>query len=58
MGLTQQGSHRHSHECVAPIHHDPSYEMPCHKLPDHGISASVAYELISSSELLLDGRRG
>jgi glutamate decarboxylase len=55
MGLTEQGSHRHSHECVAPIHHDPKYQMPCHALPEHGISAGTAYELISSS-LLLDGQ--
>jgi glutamate decarboxylase len=55
MGLTAQGSHRHSHECVVPIHHDPQYEMPCHTLPEHGINANTAYELISSS-LLLDGQ--
>ena len=49
MGLIEQGSHRHSHTPTTPIHHDPKYQMPCHKLPDQGISASVAYELISSS---------
>ena len=55
MGLTEQGSHRHSHKCAVPIHHDPKYQMPCHSLPEHGTSASVAYEMISSS-LLLDGQ--
>jgi glutamate decarboxylase len=56
MGLTEQRTHsKHPHKIVAPIHHDPNFEMACHRLPDHGISGSTAYELISSS-LLLDGQ--
>jgi glutamate decarboxylase len=56
MGLVQQRTHSgHSDKPMAPIHHDPKFEMACHRLPDHGISGSTAYELISSS-LLLDGQ--
>jgi glutamate decarboxylase len=55
MGLIQQGAHRHIHKPATPIHHNPDFEMPCHSLPEHGISGTVAYELISSS-LLLDGQ--
>jgi glutamate decarboxylase len=56
MGLVQQRTHSgHSHKTITPIHHDPHFEMACHRLPDHGISGSTAYELISSS-LLLDGQ--
>jgi glutamate decarboxylase len=56
MGLVQQRTHSgHSHKTITPIHHDPNFEMACHRLPDHGISGSTAYELISSS-LLLDGQ--
>ncbi|HTX46285.1 MAG TPA: glutamate decarboxylase [Solirubrobacteraceae bacterium] len=56
MGLTEQRTHsKHPHKIVTPIHHDPNFEMACHRLPEHGISGSAAYELISSS-LLLDGQ--
>jgi glutamate decarboxylase len=56
MGLTEQRTHsKHPHKIVTPIHHDPNFEMACHRLPEHGISGSTAYELISSS-LLLDGQ--
>ena len=58
MAITQQGSICSSHHRphAAPIHHSHTdVRLPCHELPEKGMSGDLAYEMISS-DLLLDGQ--
>jgi glutamate decarboxylase len=57
MALSQQRSRQKSSSSsgAAVHHHDQSWEIPRHRLSDHGIDGQTAYELITS-ELLLDGQ--
>src|SRR5437763_3205603 len=57
MAIIQHRPARSSRPLSAAAAHklDPSVDIPCHELPEHGLGQETAYELISS-ELLLDGR--
>jgi glutamate decarboxylase len=57
MALNSQSTKKRvKHPFAAAVHQaDPEAFIPHHRLPDHGIGETTAYELISS-ELLLDGQ--
>jgi glutamate decarboxylase len=57
MPLNQRAAHgRHRHPIPAATHvSDPSSYIPVHRLPDTGMGADTAYEVLSN-ELLLDGQ--
>jgi|SRR5579884_1061561 len=52
----QEEKRRRQHPIPAPVHHaDPSAAIPCHELPETGMDAGTAYDVITN-ELLLDGQ--
>ncbi len=57
MPLNEQHAGRERHQPIAAsVHHpDPDAYIPCHRLPEAGMDAETAYELITN-ELLLDGQ--
>jgi glutamate decarboxylase len=57
MPLNRQGEQRERHHPIpAPVHHpDPSAYIPCHRLPEQGMDAGTAYDVLTN-ELLLDGQ--